>query len=421
MNEKYAVLVGLDWADQKHDLCLIETATGQKERLVLEHKPERINEWVRDMIARYPGQRIAICLEQNRGPVAYALMGYAELDLYPVNPARLADYRKAFHPSGAKDDPVDAALLLDLLMRHRETLKAWRPDMKETRLLAALCRDRRKAVDLRSSMCNAMRSTLKEYYPQALSLVGEELYSDLSCGFLMKWPDFQRLASTSQDKIRRFYYAQNCRSEKAIKERLALIAGSCPLTTDETVTEANPVMVKTLIGQIRALNRSIADYDKRISQLFKEHPDAFIFKSFPGAGKQQAPRLLTAFGDDRDRYESAANVSSFIGVAPVIERSGKQVWIRWRWHVPKFLRQSVVEFAGSSILFCPWAKIYYNEQRKRGKGHHAAVRALAFKWMRIMFRCWQDRVPYDEQKYLAALERHGSWLASTVKKAQKAA
>ena len=82
------------------------------------------------MIARYPGQRIAICLEQSRGPVAYALMGYAELDLYPVNPARLADYRKAFHPSGAKDDPVDAALLLDLLMRHRETLKVWRPDTK---------------------------------------------------------------------------------------------------------------------------------------------------------------------------------------------------------------------------------------------------------------------------------------------------
>jgi len=113
-----------------------------------------------------------------------------------------------------------------------------------------------------------------------------------------------------------------------------LIAGSCPLTTDETVTEANPMMIKMLIREIRPLNRSIDEYDKRIKEAFKEHPDAFIFKSFPGAGQQQAPRLLTAFGDDRSRYESAVNVSSFIGVAPVIERSGKQVWIRWRWHAP---------------------------------------------------------------------------------------
>jgi transposase len=417
MKEEYAVLVGLDWADQKHDLCLMETATGKEERLVLEHKPERINEWISEMIAKYPGQRIAICLEQSRGPVVFALMGYAEVDLYPINPACLASYRKSFRSSGAKNDPNDAALLLDRLLRHPETLKVWRPDTDETRLLAALCQDRRKAVNLRSSMCNTARSTLKAYYPQALSLVGEELYRDLACAFLMRWPDFRRLASTKSDKIRRFYYAQNCRSEKAIKERLELIAGSRPLTDDDTVIETGQMMIKMLIRQIRDLNRAIDDYDKRINEVFKEHPDAFIFKSFPGAGKQQAPRLLVAFGDDRCRYESAVNASAFIGVAPVIERSGKQMWVHWRWFVPKFQRQSVVEFAGSSIVWCPWAKVYYERQKERGKEHHAAVRALAFKWMRILFRCWQDRVPYDEQKYLAALERHGSWLATAVKKA----
>ena len=172
-----------------------------------------------------------------------------------------------------------------------------------------------------------------------------------------------------------------------------------------------------LVRQIRPLNKAIEEYDQRIADAFKEHPDAFIFKSFPGAGQQQAPRLLTAFGDDRGRYESAVNVSAFIGIAPVIQRSGKQMWVHWRWHAPKFMRQSMVEFAGSSIVWCAWAKIYYQTQKERGKEHHAAVRALAFKWMRIMFRCWQDRVAYDEQKYLAALERHGSWLAKAVNKA----
>ena len=233
----------------------------------------------------------------------------------------------------------------------------------------------------------------------------------------MRYCVFERLTATRQDKIRRFYYAQNCRSEKKMKKRLELIAGSRPLTDDDTVIETGQMMIKMLVRQIRDLNRAIEDYEKRIEEAFKEHPDAFIFKSFPGAGKQQAPRLLAAFGDDRSRYKSAVNVSTFIGIAPVIERSGKKSWTHWRWHAPGFQRQSAVEFAGSSIVWCPWAKIYYEKQRELGKPHNVAVRALAFKWMRIMFRCWQDRVPYDEQKYLAALERHGSWLAEAVKKA----
>ena len=415
MKEEYAALVGLDWADQKHDLCWIETDTGEMYTSVLEHRPERINEWVCELIAEFPGRRFAICLEQIRGAVVHALMGYAEIDLYPVNPVTLSDYRKAFSPSGAKNDPRDAWLLLDLLRRHREALKVWNPDTEQTRLLAGLCMDRRKAVDLRTSLCNSLRSKLKEYYPQALSLIGESLFSELCCAFLMKWPSFEKLAAARPETIRRFYYAHHCRSEQLIKEWLDLIVNSRPLTTDGAVVKTNRMYVEMIIGLIRSVNRSIKGYDEQIEELFQEHPDAFIFKSFPGAGTQLAPRLITAFGTDRSRYETAVNASTYFGVAPVIERSGKQLWIRWRWHCPKFLRQSAVEFAGQSIVFCPWAKVYYQEQIKRGKGHNAAVRALAFKWIRILFRCWQDKVPYDEQKYLAALERHGSWLAAAVK------
>jgi transposase len=384
--------------------------------MVLNQSPERINEWVCELTAKYPGRRIAVCLEQSRGAVVYALMGYAAVDLYPINPSTLADYRKAFNPSGAKDDPSDARLLLELLERHPEALKVWQPDTEQTRLLRSLCEDRRKAVDMRTALCNSLRSKLKEYFPQALKLVGEQLYSELSCAFLMKWPRFEAVAAAKPDTVRRFYYAQHSRSEKHITERLELIAASRPLCTDGAVVDASMMWVQTLIKQIRVLNRAIQDYDKRIGEQFKAHPDRFIFKSLPGAGPQLAPRLLTAFGTDRDRYEAAVEVANYFGISPVIERSGKQEWIHWRWHCPKFLRQSVVEFANHSIGFCPWAKMFYNAQIKRGKGHHAAVRALAFKWIRIIFQCWQQRVPYDEAKYLAALDRHGSWIAGTLKK-----
>lgn len=414
MSEEYAVLVGLDWADQKHDLCWLETDTGQVHTLVLEHRAERINEWIVELRTKYPGRRFAVCLEQSRGPVVYALMGFAEVDLYPVNPSTLADYRKAFHPSGAKDDPTDARLALDLLQRHREALKLWRPDTEQTRLLRSSCEDRRKLVDLRTSLCNSLRSKLKEYYPQALQLVGDDLFQELCCAFLMKWPSFQALAAARPETIRRFYYAHHCRSEQLISARLQLLANSRPLTTDEAVIQAGSMWIGAIIGQIRALSRSIDRYDQRIAELFKGHPDRFIFESFPGAGKQLAPRLVVAFGTDRGRYAAAENVATYFGVAPVIERSGKQEWVRWRWHCPKFLRQSAVEFAGKSIGFSQWANIYYREQIKRGKGHQAAVRALAFKWIRILYRCWHDRTPYNEATYLAALERHGSWIAAAL-------
>lgn len=417
MKKDYAVLVGLDWSDLKHDLCLHETKSGKITNLVLKHTPEQINEWVSKLIAKYPGQRFAICLEQSRGSLAYALMGYAEIDLYPVNPVSFAKYRKVFKPSGAKDDPGDAALLLDLLMRHDETLKVWRPDTEQIRLLVALCQDRRKSVDLRTKISNTLLSKLKEYYPQAIDLVGNTLYSELCCAFLMKWPSWERLASAKSETIRRFYYGQNCRKKKTIEERLVLIADGRALTNDAAVVESNSMMIKTLIGVIRSLNKSITEYNERIEKVFNEHPAAFIFKSFPGAGKQQAPKLLAAFGENRQRYANASEASSFFGVAPVIERSGKKMVTHWRWNVPKFLRQSMVEFARSSIMYSKWAKIYYNEQKKRGKRHNAAVRALAFKWMRIMFKCWQNKVPYDEQKYLEALQSHGSWLAEAAKKA----
>lgn len=417
MSEEYAALVGLDWADQKHDLCWRETETGQLHTRIVEQRPERINEWIAELIAKHPGRRIAVCLEQSRGPVVYALMGYAEVDLYPVNPVTLADYRNAFRPSGAKDDPSDAALLLDLLERHREALTVWRPDTEETRLLRSLCEDRRKAVDLRTALCNGLRARLKEFFPQALQLVGEEMSSELCCAFLMKWPRFEAVAAARADTLRRFYYSHHCRSEQQIQTRLDLIAGSRPLTTDGAVVEAGIWWVQTLVAQIRAFNRAIQGYDQRITELFKAHPDGFIFASFPGAGKQLAPRLVGVFGTDRTRYEAAINVATYSGVAPVIERSGKQEWIRWRWHCPKFLRQSLVEFAGKSVMYSAWAKVYYNEQIKRGKGHQAAVRALAFKWIRILFRCWKERTPYDEAKYLSALERHGSWIAAAIKNA----
>ena len=144
------------------------------------------------------------------------------------------------------------------------------------------------------------------------------------------------------------------------------------------------------------------------------HPDFFIFQSLPGAGAALAPPLLAALGSQRDRYASAEEVQKYSGIAPVTERSGEKKWVHFRWACPKFLRQSFHEWAGHSTAQSVWARAYYQQQRQRGKDHHAAVRALAFKWIRIVFRCWQERAAYDENRYLAALAKRGSPLTSVV-------
>ena len=160
------------------------------------------------------------------------------------------------------------------------------------------------------------------------------------------------------------------------------------------------------VRTLATLNESIREYDRQIEQLAKAHPDFAIFDSLPGAGDVLVPRLIAAFGTQRDRYANAAEIQQYTGIAPVTEASGPQHWVHWRWSCPKFLRQTFHEWAGQSILYCDWAEAYNRAQRDdKNKSHHAAVRSLAYKWMRIAFRCWQDRGQYDDSQYEAALDR----------------
>ena len=177
------------------------------------------------------------------------------------------------------------------------------------------------------------------------------------------------------------------------------------------------MMVRGLVLQIEPLRGVIEKYDAEIARVFQQHPDRAVFESFPGAGKVLAPRLAAAFGADRDRFEAPVEMQQFSGTAPVTERSGKSKWVHRRWACPKFVLQTFHEFADQARKFSAWSKIYYQQQRARGSDHHAAVRALAYKWIRIMFRCWKDRRPYDEAIYTKSLARRGSAMAVQLKAA----
>lgn len=173
-------------------------------------------------------------------------------------------------------------------------------------------------------------------------------------------------------------------------------------------------LVQTLIGQLKSLLLRLTELTRSkspIDEYFATFPDAAWFAALPGAGEHLAPRLLAAFGEDRSRFDNTQQMMCYFGIAPVRESSGKKNWVHWRWSCPTFLRQTFVEWANQSRHHCAWAQAYYRMQRSKGNSHPAAMRSLAFKWIRILFRCWKNHEPYDEAKYVAALQRKGSPIA----------
>jgi len=164
----YAAFVAMDWADDKHDLCLVDASSKKKEFSILKHTPETLNDWATALRTRFAGQKVAVCLEQSRGPLIFTLLKYDFFVLYPVHPTTLARYREAFSPSRAKDDPRDAEYMVELLIHHRERLKAWLPDDEKTRTLKYLVEHRRRLVGDKTRISNRMTALLKLYFPQVL-------------------------------------------------------------------------------------------------------------------------------------------------------------------------------------------------------------------------------------------------------------
>jgi transposase len=408
---QYAALVGLDWGDQEHALSLCASGSTDIERRTLQQTPEALADWANGLRTRFPHGKIAVALEQARGALLAGLVQYEHLVPFPVNPKTSARFREALYPSRSKNDRLDANLLLELLSKHRDHLRPWQPDTVATRQLALLTEQRRQFVDQRTAFTNQLQAHLKGIFPQALEFLGEDLGCRMATDFLAQWPTLQTLQTVKPAKLRQFYYGHNSRSELLITQRLELLKTAVPLTTDPALLAAHSLAIQTLAAQLAALRPFIERYDKHIAQVFATHPDAPIFESLPGAGPVLAPRLLASLGTDRRRFLQAVALSCYTGIAPVTEQSGKdQYWVHLRWSCPKFLRQSWHEFANSSIKFCGWAAAAYEQFRKK-MDHHEAVRKLAFKWQRIVWRMWQEHRPYEEARYSGSLQKHGSQLA----------
>ena len=403
----FAAFVALDWADRKHAWALQAGGQACVEYGELENTPEAVEIWASELEQRFGGRPIAVALEQPRGAVVAVLSKYAHLVLFPVHPSTLAHYRRRFYPSGAKSDPSDAALLLELLLHHRDRLRPLKPDTVETRLLQFLVEERRRLVDDKTRYSNRLKACLKQVFPQILKWFGD-VSSPLVGDLLQRWPILQELQQARPDTVRRFFHQHNCRNRELLDQRVEFIRQAVAATHDPALLQSGSLAIRSLVHLIAQLREEIVRHEEKIEEVAQAHPDFSIMDSLPGAGRALAPRLIAALGTDRNRFQSAQDLQCYTGIAPVLESSGQQRWVHSRWACPKFVRQTIHEWAQHSIGGCGWAREYYQAQRSRGKRHHTAVRALAFKWLRILFRCWHDRIPYQEQIYQQALSRRAS-------------
>lgn len=403
----FSVLIGLDWADQKHDICELSPDNDQPIYCVISAKPKAIHEWAQALQQRFPNKPIAIACELTKGPIIYALSQYQHITLFSINPSTVAQYRKAFSHSGAKSDPVDALIQAEILKFHLPKLKLIKPDSAVIRSLGQTVEHRRKLVQERVKLSNRITIILKSYYPQVLDWFKEK-DTVIFCDFIARWPSLATAKKARSKTLMAFFNQHNARYTEVNEQRILAIKDAYPLTNDLGVIEPNQLMISVLIPQLKLFIEGIETLDKAIKKQYNTLPDKVIFDSFPGAGPQLAPRLLVAFGSDRERYSTASEIQKYAGIAPAIEASGKSTWTHWRYSCPKFLRQTFVEWAGQSVRFSFWARAYYQQQIAKGKPHHTAIRSLAFKWIRIVFRCWKARTTYDESTYLEALKRRGS-------------
>jgi len=394
----------LDWGDQKHAWAwTADSVQSAPQTGTLVNSPEVLHTWVQELGQRFAGRPVALAVETSRGPLIHLFAAYPWLTIYPIHPATSARYRAAFKPSGAKDDLPDALQLLELVRDLRHKLRPLQLPDAATRQLAALVELRRDLVDRRTQVLLQLTALLKSYFPQAIALVGQDLTTGLALAFLRRWPDPLALKATRSATLKSFYYQHSVRSEAQVTQRLALFQQLRPLSTDETVLMPARLHLAALLDQLRTLAKHINLVEHKSHTLFGEHSEAYLFRELPGAGKALQPRLLVAFGEDRSLYPEPGSLQKYGGLAPVVQRSGSQLWVHWRWHAPRFLRQTFVEWAGQTVVYSAWAKEYYQHMKAKGKTHHVILRALAFKWIRILWKCWQTRTPYDEARYLKQL------------------
>jgi transposase len=402
-----AAWIGWDWADQHHDLFL-ETAEGRTERITLPHQPGRLHSWLKELGQRFGNRKVVLGIEACQSALLPIFLQYTYLELYPINPKSMARFREVVRPSGSKSDDLDCQLTCQLVKAHRSLLSEFVAEDSLTRELELLVGYRRDLVDQRSGLANQLKTVLKLYYPLALEMLQDDTTTALAADFVLKFPTLRSLQQAAQHEVRKFFKGHGCRLTKGLEERLEGVAQAVAVTDDAAWNNPHSFMVCAVAEQLKAVIGRVDQIQERICIIAEQHPNYALAQSLPGAAAVLEPRLMAVLGTRVDACPSAEKLAIRDGVAPRRVQSGNSCLTTRRLAKPQFEHQTWIEYAKSSLLSCAWARAFVEAKTKAGKSYYTAIRALAFKWIRIIHACWAKGTVYDETTYLAALKKSGS-------------
>jgi transposase len=396
--------VGIDWGDSNHVAAIFEPPTGTCRVVKAPHTAEGLTRLLAELPAADAVQGVAL---EGQPELLVCLLAQAGFTVYAINPKLSKCWRDAHSVAGAKDDVRDAMQLArQVAAQHTTELRPLHVPSEAVRTLTVLCEQEEALIHQRTALVQQLQAVLKQYYPAALDFF-DDWTAPAAWQFLLAYSTPEALAKASKTKLCRFLAARHIGMSPVWQRRVdhRSHAVDWPRTGAES---AFAVMAQCLARQLQTMEANLKTFRKQIESQFETHPDAKLFQSLPGAGPKLAPRLFTILGEERGQYDSAAALQKLGGVAPVTEQSGNKSHKRMRRACKKFWRNTLRHFAHTSQYTCAWARAFYRQRRANGDTDSTALRKLAFKWLKIIYRMWQDKKPYDEARYLKALTKQHS-------------
>ena len=391
---------GIDWACAEHAVCVLDAAGKITARFTIKHSAEGIASLVR-RLARYGDPAgLPVAIERPSGRLAGLLLE-AGHPVVPVSPNAIKTWREGEVLSGAKSDAGDAAVIAGYLRLRYHRLAPAAPYCDETRALRAAVRTREDLVQMRVAATNQLSALLEAHWPGARAVFAD-VESPISLEFLTRYPTPAAARHLGHKRMAAFLVKHGYSGRRPAAQLLARLHGAPAGTAGRALTEALQDAVLAVVAVLRALNGAVKDLDRSVAAHLGEHPDGPVFTSLPRPGQINAAQMLAEWGDCRPAYDGPDCVAALAGVTPVTKQSGKYRGVEFRWACNKRFRRAVTTFAGNSRHASPWAAQIYAEARAAGKDHPHATRILARAWIRVIWPCWVNGVPYDPARHRAA-------------------
>jgi transposase len=388
---------GIDWASQAHAVCVLDQAGRKVSAFQVPHTAEGFQQLTGRLRRLGDPSTVPVAIERPDGRLVDLLLE-AGHPVVAVQPAAIAAWRKAEVPSGAKHDPSDAETIADYLRLRRHKLRELVPFSAHTRALRAVVRTRDDLVDQRVAATNQLSASLEAFWPGARHLLAD-IESPIALAFLARYPTPESAAGLDQRRMQAFLTKHGYCGRRPAAELIKRLRAAPTGLAGTVEVEARRDAVLALVGVLGALNSAIKDLDRSIVAHLGEHPDGPIFTSLPRSGRINAAQVLAEWGDCRPAYDSPDAVACLAGAAPVTRRSGKHTSVSFRWACNKRFRKAITTLADNSRHASPWAAKVYSDAIARGLDHPHAIRVLARAWIRVLWRCWIDQIPYHPSRH----------------------